>query len=251
MKRVFRFPIYPWLPLGAGFLGLLLRIWLFSTGLDEKNLLSVTHPAHFLILVLTVVTIVLLFFFRPNPDCIIRKNPPASGIGLLGQFLAGMGILGASFAELFTSQDFTMTITSMLGILAALCLLSLCWKQTQRNKSRTFEMVAITVYLMAHLISQYRQWSAEPQLQNYLFQVLGSVFLMVACYYRTCLELLGGKLRWYVFFNQGALLFCLYSLNTRLWPFYLAMGLWSLFDFLTIIQSVRRLPPQKPREETP
>ena len=126
----------------------------------------------------------------------------------------------------------------------------MCWKQTQRNKARTFEMVAFTVYLMAHLISQYRQWSAEPQLQNYLFQVLGSVFLMVACYHRTCLELLGGKLRWYVFFNQGALLLCIYSLNTQLWPFYLAMGLWTLFDFITIIQSVR-LRPVRPREETP
>lgn len=101
MKRVFRFPIYPWLPLGAGFLGLLLRIWLFATGLDGRNLLSVTHPAHILSLVLTVAAVVMLFCFPPNPACVIRKNPPASGIGLLGQFLAGMGILGASFAELF------------------------------------------------------------------------------------------------------------------------------------------------------
>lgn len=251
MKRVFRFPIYPWLPLGAGFLGLLLRIWLFATGLDEKNLLSVTHPAHILILVLTVAVVVLLFCFPPNPGYVVRKNPPASGAGLLGQFLAGVGILIASFAELFTSRDLTMTITSILGILAALSLLSLCWKQTQRNKARTFEMVAITVYLMAHLISQYRQWSAEPQLQNYLFQVLGSVFLMVACYHRARLELLGGKLRWYVFFNQGALLLCVYCLNTRLWAFYLAMGLWTWFDFITIIQSARLRPAPKPREETP
>ena len=188
--------------------------------------------------------------FPPNPACVVRKNPPASGIGLLGQILAGVGILAASFGELFSSRDLAMTITSMLGILAALSLMSLCWKQTQRNKSRTSEMVAITVYLMAHLISQYRQWSAEPQLQNYLFQVLGSVFLMVACYHRTCLELLGGKLRWYVFFNQGALLLCIYSLNTRLWLFYLAMGLWTLFDFITILQSAR-LRPARPREETP
>ena len=66
----------------------------------------------------------------------------------------------------------------------------------------------------------------------------------------TCLDRLGGTLRWYVFFNRGALLLCMYSLTARLWLFYLAMGLWSLFDFITIIQSVR-LRPARPRGEKP
>ena len=91
MKRVFRFPIYPRLPLGAGFLGLLLRIWLFATGLDEKNLLSVTHPAHILILVLTVAVVVLLFCFPPNPGYVVRKIPPPAAPAFWGSFWRAWG----------------------------------------------------------------------------------------------------------------------------------------------------------------
>ena len=44
MKHPFRFSILPYFTLGAGGIGLILRLWLFSAT-DAKGLLPASHPA--------------------------------------------------------------------------------------------------------------------------------------------------------------------------------------------------------------
>ena len=59
-----RFPfnprVLPWLSLLLGGLGLILRIWLLATGVDEKGLLDAGHIANILAFVLTAVFLLLL-----------------------------------------------------------------------------------------------------------------------------------------------------------------------------------------------
>ena len=60
MKHPFRSRILPHFTLGAGLLGLALRIWLFSD-IDGKGLLPAGHPADSALYILTALTLGILY----------------------------------------------------------------------------------------------------------------------------------------------------------------------------------------------
>ena len=60
MKHPFRFSILPYFTMGAGGIGLCLRLRLYSA-IDEKGLLPFRHPADILLYVLSALTIGVLF----------------------------------------------------------------------------------------------------------------------------------------------------------------------------------------------
>ncbi len=234
MKKFFNMNILPYATLLAGLVGLLLRTWLFSAGTDEEGLLILNHPADPLIYILTALTLAGLLLCCLNIHQRVPRNMPASGISVLGHMAAALGTLATAILEFFQHDSGIISFTA--GLLAAFSLFFIALKQLHRDRRVMVEMLLVNLYLMVHLVCQYRSWSAEPQLQNYMFPLLGSVFLMLSCYHRTALEIQGGQIRWFVFFNQAALFFCLLSLNTPLWAFYGAMGLWTVADLFTLRQ---------------
>lgn len=80
MKRLLAPTLLPWLTLAAGALGLLLRIWLYSTGIDETGLLVSGHPAEIFIWLLAVgVPMILWFATKPlvaAPKFAFNYPPP-------------------------------------------------------------------------------------------------------------------------------------------------------------------------------
>ena len=248
MKRYFNLSLFPWITLLTGAAGLLLRVWLFATGIDSKGLLVETHPANALSWIVTGITMCILFLSIPGITRRVPKAPLTGPIHTWGCLIASVGILTASLTELMQTVDATTTASSVLGIVAAVCLFSSAYKQMVHKRGQTVEMMLVTVYLMVHLVCQYRYWSAEPQLQNYAFQLLASIFLMMTSFYRASLELSGGKLRGYVFCNQTSLFFCCLSLTTSLWPFYLATGIWTVTDLISL-RAVRPAKPKNPQPE--
>lgn len=216
----------PLFTLIAGIVGLVLRLWLFRTGVDEKGLLVSSHPANTLAFILTaLVMVILLLAIKPlEPLGRYQKLFPASIWAAVGCAAAAAGILVSAFYEISLRHDLVTIVTLVLAVLAAasLVIIAICRKQGKRP--HFLLQGVITVYLMLHLVSQYRLWSAEPQLQIYFFQLLASVFLMLTTYHGTVLDAQKGSRRWYVFCNQAALFCCCMSLTGSVWPFYLAMG---------------------------
>lgn len=234
MKKYLNFDILPWFPLGAGFAGLLLRIWLYAVAIDEKGLIMEPHIASTLVFILVALVMVILFACTPAIDKRVHKNLPASGLTSLGQCIAAVGIVVACVLDLIQRTDTMTVISSVLGIIAAVSLVLMTWLKLRHKANAMVCLFIVTVYLTVHPVCQYRYWSPEPQLQNYAFQLLSSVFLMVASYHRTMLENQGGYIRWYVFYNQAALFFSILSLNTKMWAFYLAMAIWTVSDLFTL-----------------
>ena len=229
MKYPFKPKWIPPLALGAGILGALLRLWLFTGGIDEKGLIRQDHPANALVFVLTAVVLLGLYLcLRPLTGTPTYKRLfPRSVPAAVGCVVAAPGILVTDFYELSLQHDNIATISFILGILAAVCLVLLGLCRLRGVRPKVYLHGCIAVYLMVHLISQYRAWSAEPQLQEYVFQLLASVFLMLSTYHRATLDARSGSRRWYLFFNYGALFFCFLALQNGMQPFYLSMALWA------------------------
>ena len=89
-----------------------------------------------------------------------------------------------------------------------------------------------TLFFVAHLLLQYQQWSKIPELSEYMFPVLGSIFLMLAFYHRASKDL-GKASQWqYMFFSQAALFCCIMASFVQDWLFYSSMAIWLLLDSL-------------------
>lgn len=236
MKKLMKPAFLPIFTLAAGILGLALRAWLFFGGTDQKGLLVSAHPANALIFILTALVLAVLFIcIRPlNAVGRYQQLFPRAELPAMGCIAAAVGIVWVNFRDLNLRADAITTISLVLGALAVISLLILACCRIKRIRPVFFLHMIVTVYLMFHLISQYRLWSAEPQLQVYFFPLLASVFLMLTGYHNVVLDARKSERKWFVFCNQGALYCCCLSLWGDSWLFYLSMGFWMLSSLCSL-----------------
>ena len=228
--------LLPWFTLGAGLVGLGLRLWLQLTGIDFLGLYVDGHPATVLLFLLTAVTLpVLLLCALPLRGTLsYRKLFPSSLPNALGCIAAGAGIFISDLAELLQRTDMVTVVTFILGIPAAVGLFFCGFRRMQEKRAAFLWRCVIIAYFTLHLLSQYRRWSSEPQLMEYFFPLLASVSLMLVSYFRAVLEVEQKRRRWFVFFNQAALFFCFLSVIGKGGLFYLPMGIWVATELCSL-----------------
>ena len=225
MKNPFRFSVLPYLTMGAGGLGLRLRLWLFSAT-DEKGLLPHFHIADPLLYILTALTLGSIFL-----ACRQRCTSPVPRQRLrlwdaLGHVLGGLGLLLCAVFSLFDPAAAGLAV--LVGVLLGGSILILTGVLTALGKAAPYWIFALlTAALMLYTIAQCRVWGGEPQLQVYFFPLMASVFAILTSYHRTLLAAGQRKARLLAFFSQSCLFFCFLSLNTRQWPLYLGLLCWA------------------------
>lgn len=237
MKTSVKSEILPLFTLGAGGLGFALRLWLFATGVDQKGLLVAGHPATVLTFILTAAIMAVLFFYTAKtPKLSYTEAFPRCRWAAVGNWIAAAGILAIDTAELIAAGDAMTVVCFVTGVAAAAGLVYLGICRLQQKQPSMFFHSAVTVYMILHLICQYRSWSPEPQLQTYCFQLFASVLLMLSVYHRTALAAGDGSCRWFYFCNQASLFFCCLSLQGESRLFYLTMGAWMALDTMAFPQ---------------
>ena len=236
MKKLTQPSILPVFTLAAGILGLVLRAWLFFAGTDRKGLLVASHPANALTFILTALVLAVLFLCVRPLTALDRYQQlfPRAKFPAVGCVAAAAGIAWVNLRDLNLRTDSITMVSLFLGILAVISLLILAVCRVKRVRPAFFLHMVVTVFLMFHLISQYRLWSAEPQLQVYFFPLLASVFLMLTGYHSAVLDARKSGRRWFVFCNQAALYCCCLSLWGDSWLFYLTMGFWMLSSLCSL-----------------
>ena len=86
----------------------------------------------------------------------------------------------------------------------------------------------ICLFYILMLVTNYRLWSADPQLHDYAYQLLAGVLLMLCSFHRTCCDAQVIQRRKLLATGLGAVACCLASLSGDFqWGFYLASGLWA------------------------
>lgn len=240
----------PTLILILGVVGLLLQLWLLSTMDKETGLLASGHPAPVLLLLLTIGVLALLVLVckrlgkgNPRYD---RLFPPSQP-GAIGALAGAVGILLGAVSALFGGGGFLGILTGVSGILAAVCLVLLSHYRLNGHRPSFLLRGLASVHLLLRLVCCYRGWSAEPQMGLYCFPLLASVFLTLAAFHRTCFDVGMGKRQQYVFFDLGAVFFCILAVPGGDWLFYLTAGVWMFTELCTLRPVKKRAP--KPRED--
>lgn len=214
MKRYLKITSLPLIVLGCGLLTCLLRFWLFAMGEDERGLLSVgTFPDAMSWITVALTLALLAFSCRDlNGGNKYSFNFPASVQAAAGMALAAVGFCISSIADLAANTDALGKFSAFFGFLAAFAMLMLAYARYKGQRLNILFSGTVCVYLMAFLVSHYRLWSANPQLQTYGFELLAIVFVMLAAYQRAAFDAGKGDRRWYAFFSLAALFFCIATL---------------------------------------
>ncbi len=228
--------------LSAGVIGMIFRIWLYSS-MDDKGLLSGSHPAGTLSFLLTALVFAALasFAFSLSSSREYSHLFPSSPVLLAGNILAAAGLAVDSVITLFTDFQGITLVCSVVGLAAAASIIysALC-RQKRQQPSLLFHGI-FTIYLMLHAVVLYRHWCIQAQLQAYFFPLMASVLAILAAYHRTTLDARSGSRKLYVFFNQTALFCSLLALPGSHWLFYASVALWCSMNLCTLRPAKRRL----------
>lgn len=217
----------------SGLLTCLLRLWFLTGGTDDRGMLIASHPGNILVWVLTAATALAIFWFGRKPASSKVRTVQAPIPGILSTLAASIGITSA-VGLLFRGNAPLHTLAGIVGVLAAMGFILAAVLRWRKLRPHFLIYCAVVVFLMLFPIYQYQQWSAVPQLDRYIFQLVASVCLMLSAYYRTALEQ-GGSFRLFLLFSRSAVFFCLAAIpGSRMSIFYLAMAIWMLIDSCTL-----------------
>ena len=231
MKFDLKYNQLPLFTLLCGGIGVLLRLWLYGTGLDEEGLLISAHPAGILTLILTVLTGGLLLWFLRHfhTHGKYTRQFPVSVWGAVGAFAGAVCLLLTAMVELIKRESPLSVVVGLLGIAAAVSLAftGLCRLKSLRPNFLFHTLICI--FLILQLIRRYQSWSADPQLYDYCFQLLSTVAAMLFAYHLAALDLKSGNRRPLVTVGLLGAYFCCLSLVATDTPlFYGGLAAWMV-----------------------
>lgn len=232
MNRFSKIGLFPWVPLAAGGVGFALQCWQFSL-VDAKGLLPENHISGTLSVILLALVLAACWFGVQNlaPTKEYCQLFPASRVAAVGGLIGAVGMGIAAFT--LPGAGLLRYLIPVCGLLGAGALVVIAYCRFHDRQPNSLLHCAVTVYLIFRIMAACRVWSAEPQPQRYLFGLLASLFLLLACYYRAALDLQAGNSRRYIFFAQAALFCCCLSVPGEDWLFYLSAGIWMATDYCT------------------
>ena len=188
--------------LAAGLLSLGLNRYMLENFIDDKGLLVAGNLPGKLLWVVGVAFVVgLAYMLRTiGGDGSYEDNFPACYLS--GGLMIAAGLLMAwAVPGLALGVPTPMAQGMALGInvltdwaakflpwLAAASMVVLGGLRMAGKKPWSILSGSITLFYMLMLVTNYRLWSADPQLHTYAYQLLAEVLLMLCAFHRTCCD---------------------------------------------------------------
>lgn len=231
LKKLLKPQLLPLVTAALGGLALVLRRLLYRFGTDARGLLVNNHPLSIALWALTALAAVYLFAGVRNLDGSeeyednFRKSPSAA----LGHVLAAAGIAFTVLTEEPRMANYLGQGWQLLGSLAPLCLL-LAGAARLLGKKPFFLLHLIpSLFLVFHIINHYQMFSGNPQFQDYLFTLLGTMALMFFAFYSASFDVGLGNRRLHMGMGLAAIYLCLAELAASMYPvLYLGGIAWAL-----------------------
>lgn len=231
MKNNLKPYLLPLIAIASGGVGALLRVWLYATGLDQDNLLLSSHPAGYLVLLLSVAVLAALFLLtlRWDGQGKYADHFPPSIIGAVGTFLAAASLLVAAMIDLIQKANTLAILSGIFGTAAAAALVFTGYCRLRGHRPSFIFHILVCLYFLLRLIVQYQSWSSDPQLHDYCFQLLATILLMLFSYHRSALDLKITSRRRLVLLGLWGTYFCCLSVVQSEAPWlYIGMGIWMI-----------------------
>lgn len=232
----------------AGIVGWLLCRMLYRFGVDDKGLLAAHHPLGIALWLVTAVTLGILIVRVRKLDGSNRyvDNFAPSKWAAVNHALAGIG-----FALTVLLNDPMMrsglgTAWKVLGLLSGPCLI-LAGLARAGGKRPFFVLHMIPcLFLVFHIINHYQQWSGNPQVQDYIFTLFGTMALMFFAFYTAAFDVGSGRRRMQLGMGLAAIYLIMVIIAQTEYLFLYAGGLFWVQSGLCSLEPKTRAP--KPQE---
>lgn len=241
------------LTLSAGLLGLMLRLVLYATGIDNKGLLASGHWAGTTVWILTAGVILgLLVLTRsitgPSQYPIAYPRSIPAGLGCL---VLAVAVLLSCLGEIASPPDSMGTLIRwVLGFLTVVALAGLCVCRIAGAKPVFLLHGLVCVYFAVRMVTQYQQWSSDPQIQDYAFNLLALVALMLTAYQHAAFDADMGSHKAAWLMGLAAVYLCLTAVRGAGDTWFLpASALWAFTNLTNLKGRPRRQNPQNLQEE--
>ena len=216
-----------------GLAALLLRWQLYRTAVDEKGLLPRIHPLSIALLVLTAAVLLLIYITvrKQEEAAVFADRSPRSIPAALGHaVMAGM-ILTTVLAGSPQTSGYLATVWKYLGMAAFPCLVLAGTDRLRGKKSFFLLHMVPCLFFVVHIVSHYQSWSGDPQMQDYVFALLGAMALMFFGFYTAAMEAGCGSRRMRLGMGLAAIYLCLAETAHSAYPqLYLAGMIWVMTD---------------------
>lgn len=232
----------------AGLLGLVLRLVLYAVGIDEKGLLIADHWAGIAVCVLTAAVALILLLLTASlhgpADC--REAHPCSVIAGLGCLAFALAILLTCLSEISSPPDSAGTLIRwVLGFLSVVSLACICVCRLTGSKSFFLFHGILCVWLALRMVTQYQNWSADPQMQDYVFYLLAHVALTLTAYHQTAFDAGTGSHRSLWCISLLTVYLCVVSLRDGMDTFLLlGSAFWAFTNLTSLKIRPRRCKPR-------
>lgn len=242
MNKLLKPNALPLFAAAAGIVGGILNWILYRLGVDGKGLLVSGHPLSWLLWSVTAVTLglILLAVWKLDGSDAYEDNFASSIWAGLGHLLAGAGFVVTVLQNPPMMQGSLGTLWYILGLLSgpSLLLAGFC---RVRGKQPIFVLHMIPcLFLVLHIINHYQTWSGNPQIQDYVFVLLGAMALVFFSYYTAAFEVEFGNRRLHLGMGLSAVYLCMVALSCTEYLFLYAGGaLWAQSSLCSLIPKPR------------
>lgn len=227
MKHIKSRKYLPLLVVALGCLGYGLRWLLYRTAVDEKNLLVAGHPVELALTVVTVGALALIgaAVWRLDGSGAYEHNFQADLSAAIGHILGAVGLLLTVLQTAPATPGYLGRFWYLLGYASPVCLMLAAFARA-RGKMPYFLLYTVpALFLMFHIVDHYRVWSSNPQLQDYVFDLMGAMVLMFFLVYCACFSAGVGRRRPQLFMGLAAVYLCLTALPATACPYLYAGGM--------------------------
>lgn len=204
-----------------------LRHLMFTTGMDEKDLLIPGHPTAIVLWAVSLGFLAFAYLISRNQTILapFRAHFPQCKIR------GSMSILGGALVSLYGAKEVLLSqlLVGIFAFIAGICMIftGIC-RLRGKHPSPMFHC-GVCVFCIIRLVLSFQGWSANPQLQDYVLQLMACISLMMFAFHRASCDANQINPKRTAFFSLCASFFCLASLSdSSLSLLMLGAGLWSV-----------------------
>lgn len=221
-----------YLPVGALLLGMecqYLRRVLYSVHMDSIGLLKTGTALEWGIYALAALSLLLFAAAARKP--LEMDVFPSPVLAAIGQLTGAAGIGWTAVRYPGEMPGLLGTLWKILGIASALCLIWSAFSVWSKKTPGFLPLLLPCLFWLVHMIDNYRGWSGQPQLQSYLFALLGTMSMTLFTYDSAAETVEMGKPRWKTFSALSACFLCLAAMlpgQAKMQLLHLTSALWAI-----------------------
>lgn len=243
MKLTVKPQLLKYLILGAGGLGLALRVILYATGIDGRGLLVQGHWAHIALWLLTLAAAAAILLSTRKLEGTADSHP-ASLSAAVGAFAAAVGIGLTTVSEFAEFSNRLHLIVWVLGLCSTVAMVGIGVSRLTGRMPYFLLHAVVCVYFALRMVAQYQMWSSDPQLLDYCFYLSSYVALMLTAYHHAAFDADMGSHRSLWCFSLASVYLCCLSLKGN-WDTLLLLGcgIWAFTNLTNLTALPNSQPP--------